>query len=183
MIKDMISLFLQQNRDRTLFLGVLFIGLVLALTLGINLLVGARLNFAQANILRNRLRLVRTFSMQHQDYDTYRVAKEKEFGILQNYFVSKLISDEIVRDLNNFAVMHNVKLNNIFFADANEGKQEQGLRVYTVQINALGKCQMLLDFMKEVETADNLMLFDDVVLAADEGDDILLTGNIKILQK
>lgn len=172
----------QLNKDKYTCFGLILLGVILFLTLGVYCMTEAKMNFAQADNLRKRLQLVRTFSIQYRDYDGHRVILQKELIALQNIFLPKSEFEFLANDLHNFAALHNIELKSLNFSGGGKDKEQQ-VAVYTAQIQAMGECQLVLDFMKDVERAENLMVFDKVVLTEDEGDRICLNADIVLFVK
>ena len=176
-MKNKISKYFQQNREQKIFCLTLIFGLFLCLGLGGYFLLASKENFYQAENTLRRLQMVRAFGNSHRDYENFFATEEQKFAELTGKLDRKMEFDNLAEILNNYAAMHSVQIEDLTFLPTKN--KEKNYLVQNVQIVASGFCQDLLDFMKDIENAENLMLFSDLLLEHQENNQIKLTGKIK----
>lgn len=173
--------FWQEHRELGIFLGSVAGALVLLTTLGMFLLLQARMNFAEEKTLQNKLQQVRTFSMKTQNYQQYVGKLQDKYFLLAEKIPEKLDLNDLVMELNAKAGMYNLQMDNLSLGGVKQGKDK--IKVQQIQLSGSGQCQDVLDFMKAVETQDNLMRFSDLTLEQKDGNRIALTGNVNVFHK
>lgn len=173
--------FWQEHRELGIFLGSVAGALILLATLGMFLLLQARVNFTEETALKNKLQQVRAFSMKTQNYQQYVGKLQDKFFLLAEKIPEKLDLNDLVMELNAKAGMYNLQMDNLSLGGVKQGKDK--IKVQQIQLSGSGQCQDVLDFMKAVETQDNLMRFSDLTLEQKDGNRIALTGNVNVFHK
>ena len=164
---DRYKKFFSANRELTLFWGSLLSFLFLFLTLGLYLIFESKNNFNEAKMLQERLQAIRRFQQSHPNYTEYAKDLDKRWGLLEAKIPQHVDSGELLLEINSLAAYLGIKVDEL-----------QSIGEHKLQITCQGQCQAILDFMKKVETQDNLLLFSDVIMESRENDMVALIGTI-----
>ncbi len=168
----------KENRELGYFVGSVAGFVLLSATLGLFLFFGARGNFAQAEMLKNRLTGIRRFQQQYGNFAARRAELEREFNRLDEELPKSIDANNLLLHINTLATMSNVRIENLIVQPDGSSSQKSAFKSGSIQITCIGQCQQLLDFMKAVEQKENLMLFSDVTMGARENDNVFLSAVI-----
>ncbi len=168
----------KENKELAYFLGSVVGFMFLFATLGMFLLFGARANFIQAEMLKNRLTGIRRFQQQNGNFAARRAELEREFNRLDEELPKGIDANDLLLHINTLASVGNVRIDNLTVLPDVAAPRKVAFKSGRIQIACLGQCQQLLDFMKSVEQKENIMLFGDVVMEAKENDNVFLSAVI-----
>lgn len=147
-------------------------------TLGMFFLCGARANFAQTEMLKNRLTGIRRFQQQNGNFAERRAELEQEFNRLDEELPKSIDANDLLLHINTLAAMGNVRIDNLTALPDAAAPCKGAIKSGRIRIACSGQCQLLLDFMKTVERKENLMLWDEVEMEAKEDDNVFLSAVI-----
>lgn len=171
----------QENRELGILLVIIGVAFSLLSTLGLFLLSGAKNNFGEVDALRNKLQRVRSFSMKHENYQQYVGKLQDKLLALEELVPEKIDMNNLVMELSSKANLHNLQVDGLSLGSTKTLKNN--VKVQQIQVSGSGECQDVLDFVKTVESQDNLMRFSEVTLEQKEGNRIALFGKVNVFSK
>ena len=116
---------------------------------------------------------VRMFGWQHQDYISYRQKLQTQLAECEERLQKGLAADDIIWELERQARQQKVRLDNLERKEGDGRRAVQGLQCFSLQFTAVGSCQNVLEFLKNLETVFGSAYLDNVHFSAAPSDDIV----------